>query len=51
MYIDSSSQLVLKSPVTINFDDNIARTDGAALNFGEYDAYKYRPVLQLTTKK
>ena len=42
MYIDSSSQLVLISPVTINFDDNIARTDGAALNFGEYDAYIYR---------
>ena len=33
---------MLKSPVTINFDDNIARTDGAALNFGEYDAYIYR---------
>ena len=42
MYIDGSSQLVLKSPVTINFDDNIARTDGAALKNGESDAYIHR---------
>ena len=42
MYIDSSSQLVLKSPVTINFDGNIAEK-AAALNFGEHDAaYIYR---------
>ena len=40
MYIGSSSQLVLKSPVTINFDDNIAQSD-AALNFDDA-AYPYR---------
>ena len=38
----NSSQLVLKSPVTINFNDNIAQ-NGAALTFGEHDAaYIYR---------
>ena len=42
MYIESSSQLVLKSPVTINFDDNIAKS-GAALNFDDHNAaYQYR---------
>ena len=42
MFFASVSQLVLKSPVTINFDGNIAHTDGAALNFGGYHAFIHR---------
>ena len=45
MYSDSTSQLVLKSPVMIDFDGNLVDY-GAALNF---NAYIIIQVLQLTT--
>ena len=42
MFMDGTSQLVLKSPIRMNFDGNIAHIDGAALSFDEYDVYIYR---------
>ena len=42
MLIDGTSQLVLKSPIRMNFDGNIAHTYGAALTFEESDAYIHR---------